>query len=274
MPKPDRRDVLRRFASGEVDVVTNCQVLTEGFDEPRVDCIIMARPTKSRLLYAQMVGRGTRLHEDKSDLLVVDVADNTRKHTLAGLHALFNLPERMDLQGKPALEMAARLRAVAERYPWVDVERIETPEDLELVAERIDLFRLDPPEEVEPYSSFTWCQAPDGAYRLGLPEREALSIRQNLLDRWEVVLHSPKLGDRELGVGIYDTLPEAVGIADEWVHRHRSGVVRVVDAYAGWRNRPATEAQLGTLRQKGVKVPQGLTRGQASWMIGMLMAKR
>jgi hypothetical protein len=310
MPRPDRREVLRRFAAGELDVVTNCQVLTEGFDEPRVDCIIMGRPTKSRLLYAQMVGRGTRLHPDKEDLVVVDVADNTDKHSLAGLHALFSLPAGLDLQGQPALEIGARLRAVGERYPWVDVERIETPGDLELVAERVDLFRLDPPEEVKPYTGFTWCQAPDGAYRLGLPERESLLVRQNLLDRWEVLLSSPLLegegkrspgergsregglgerspgerspgerspGERGLGgrtLGIYDKLWQALTRADDWVRRRRSKVVRVVDAHAGWRDKPATEAQLTTLGRRGIKVPRELTRGQASWMIGMLVARR
>ncbi len=273
MPRPDRREVLRRFSAGELDVVTNCQILTEGFDEPRVDCIIMGRPTKSRLLYAQMVGRGTRLHEDKSDLLVVDVADNSDKHSLAGLHALFKLPARLDLQGSPALAVAARLRATAERYPWVDVERIETPGDLELVAERVDLFHLDPPEEVQPYSDFTWCRAPDGAFRLGLPQQESLLVRQNLLDRWEVVLR-PAGPDREQGLGIHDTLGQALTRADAWVQRRRSDVVRVVDAHAGWRDRPATEAQLETLGRQGVKVPLELTRGQASWMIGMLMARR
>ncbi len=273
MPRPDRREVLRRFSAGELDVVTNCQILTEGFDEPRVDCIIMGRPTKSRLLYAQMVGRGTRLHEDKSDLLVVDVADNSDKHSLAGLHALFKLPARLDLQGQAALAVAARLRATAERYPWVDVERIETPGDLELVAERVDLFHLDPPEEVQPYSDFTWCRAPDGAFRLGLPQQESLLVRQNLLDRWEVVLR-PAGPDREQGLGIHDTLGQALTRADAWVQRRRSDVVRVVDAHAGWRDRPATEAQLETLGRQGVKVPLELTRGQASWMIGMLMARR
>ncbi len=233
----------------------------------------MARPTKSRLLYAQMVGRGTRLHRDKSDLLVVDVADNTNKHSLAGLHALFNLPERLDLQGEAALELAAWLRAVAERYPWVDVERIETPKDLELVAERIDLFHLDPPEEVLPYSDFTWCRAPDGAYRLGLPRRESLLVRQELLDRWEVVLLSPG-PHPEQRVGIVDTLGQALTRADSWVHRQRADVVKVVDVNAGWRDRPATEAQLETLGRQKVKVPDGLTWGQASWMIGMLMARR
>ena len=99
LSRDERRDTLARFSAGEIDVVTNCNLLTEGFDEPRVDCVIMARPTRSKLLYAQMVGRGTRLHSDKKDLTVIDVADNSRTHQLPGLHSLFNLPMNMNLSG-------------------------------------------------------------------------------------------------------------------------------------------------------------------------------
>ena len=69
LPKDERRAVLARFSVGEIHVLTNCNLLTEGFDEPHVDCVIMARPTRSKLLYAQMVGRGTRLHRDKTEAI-------------------------------------------------------------------------------------------------------------------------------------------------------------------------------------------------------------
>lgn len=59
-PRDKREMILARFASGETPVVCNCGVLTEGFDNPAVEIIVMARPTKSRALYAQMVGRSTR----------------------------------------------------------------------------------------------------------------------------------------------------------------------------------------------------------------------
>lgn len=58
--KPERANILERFSTGKTAVVVNCGVLTEGFDNPAVEVIIMARPTKSRSLYAQMVGRSTR----------------------------------------------------------------------------------------------------------------------------------------------------------------------------------------------------------------------
>ncbi len=96
MPREDRRIKLGQFSQGDIDVVTNCNVLTEGFDEPRVEGIIMARPTRSKLLYAQMVGRGTRRHPDKANREIIDIADNSKTHQLSGLNDLFNLPSRLD----------------------------------------------------------------------------------------------------------------------------------------------------------------------------------
>lgn len=273
MPRDARRETLSRLSSGAIEVVTNCAVLTEGFDEPRLDCIIMARPTQSRLLYAQMVGRGTRLHPEKSDLLVIDVADNTRKHTLVGLHSLFDLHDGLELRGANALEVATKLRAVAERYPWVDLEKIVSPDDLELVAERIDLFRFAPPDELEPHTRLSWCAAPGSGYRLGLPDREALVIRENMLDAWEIRFSSAKTEREERLLGTATDLPAAIRKAEAFVRRERGGALRMLDCFAGWREQPPSEAQLETLRRQRIPVPKGLTRGQASWMIGMLSSR-
>lgn len=274
MPKEERRSTLAQLSSGALEVVTNCNVLTEGFDEPRIDCVLMGRPTRSRLLYAQMVGRGTRLHPEKSDLLVIDVADNSRKHTLAGLHALFDLNPALDLQGSNALAIADRLRAIAERYPWVDTRKIKTPRDLEFVAERIDLFRFEPPDEVRPYTRLSWCASPGGGYRLGLPEREDVTIQQNLLDAWEVRFHSPKRRGEEVSLGTARELPEAIGTAEAFIQRERRAAIRLLDLSARWRHQPPSEAQRALLRRKGIPLPKELTRGQASWMIGLLPARR
>lgn len=73
MSKEDRTEALTHFADGTIKVLTNCNVLTEGFDEPSIQCVILARKTSSRALYEQMVGRGTRLHENKKDLKVVQL---------------------------------------------------------------------------------------------------------------------------------------------------------------------------------------------------------
>lgn len=80
MPIAKRDLVLRSFEAGQVQVLTNVGVLTEGWDSPAVDCILMCRPTKSPALYCQMVGRGLRPHRDKKDVLVLDLANNCSSH--------------------------------------------------------------------------------------------------------------------------------------------------------------------------------------------------
>jgi superfamily II DNA or RNA helicase len=66
----DRAEKLTRFKSGETQVLVNAQLLTEGFDEPSISCVICLRPTKIRSFYSQMVGRGTRIHPGKKNLLL------------------------------------------------------------------------------------------------------------------------------------------------------------------------------------------------------------
>ena len=107
-PPDERGETLAAFSSGRIQVLTNCMVLTEGYDEPAVDGIILARPTKSALLYTQMIGRGTRLHPGKTDVTVVDVVDNSSKHRLVTLPSLFGLAENFNLKGRTTSEVRAR----------------------------------------------------------------------------------------------------------------------------------------------------------------------
>ena len=80
---PDRADKLARFAAGEIRVLASCMVLCEGFDDPGVDCVLLCRPTASRVLFAQMIGRGLRLNPGKDDCIVLDFTDNAGRHRLA-----------------------------------------------------------------------------------------------------------------------------------------------------------------------------------------------
>lgn len=79
---PDRAAVLDAFAAGKYDVLCNSMLLTEGWDCPRVDCVVVLRPTKVRSLYSQMVGRGTRPSPGKKNLLLLDFLWMTDRHEL------------------------------------------------------------------------------------------------------------------------------------------------------------------------------------------------
>lgn len=92
-PLEVRRQLLADFSSGKLQVMVNCAVLTEGYDEPSVDCIVVARPTKSQGLYVQMVGRGTRRYPGKKDCLILDIVGATSDHRLVTAPTLFGLDD-------------------------------------------------------------------------------------------------------------------------------------------------------------------------------------
>jgi superfamily II DNA or RNA helicase len=78
----DRKEIQEEFARGDFDLLSNAMLLTEGYDCPSIDCVVCLRPTRSRALYSQMVGRGTRLHEGKDNLLLLDFLWMHEKHNL------------------------------------------------------------------------------------------------------------------------------------------------------------------------------------------------
>lgn len=110
----DRREKLARFAAGEFDVLSNAMLLTEGFDDPGIECVVSLRPTRSRSLYSQIVGRGTRLAPGKSNLLLLDFLWNHTRHALCRPAHLIATSE---------LEADAITALTEERPPKVDIER-------------------------------------------------------------------------------------------------------------------------------------------------------
>ncbi|NOY25334.1 MAG: DEAD/DEAH box helicase, partial [Oligoflexia bacterium] len=121
MKAPDRARTLADFRGGRLAVVTNVGVLTEGFDDPGVSCIAMARPTRSSGLYAQCVGRGTRLAPGKSDCVVLDFVDLSDL-SLRTLPTLAGLPPDLDLQGMELGQAEAGMTAIYQQFPGFEVE--------------------------------------------------------------------------------------------------------------------------------------------------------
>jgi DNA repair protein RadD len=79
-PKPERDAILQRLGSGDIDVVSNCMVLTEGWDMPDVGCCVLARPTRKMGLYRQMIGRVLRPAPGKPDAIVIDHSGAVHRH--------------------------------------------------------------------------------------------------------------------------------------------------------------------------------------------------
>ena len=90
----DRAEILEDFEKDRYNVLCHSMLLTEGWDCPSVDCVVVLRPTKVRALYSQMVGRGTRLHPGKEELLLLDFLWHTERHELCRpAHLICETPE-------------------------------------------------------------------------------------------------------------------------------------------------------------------------------------
>lgn len=124
----DRSEVLKDFENDRYNVLCNSMLLTEGWDCPSVDCIVVLRPTKVRSLYSQMVGRGTRLSPGKKELLLLDFLWHTERHELCHPASLICENEEV------AKKMTENLEKMA-GCP-VDLEEAEEKASNDVIAQR------------------------------------------------------------------------------------------------------------------------------------------
>lgn len=125
---PDRSQILKDFDAGKYQVLCNSMLLTEGWDCPSVDCIIVLRPTKVRSLYSQMVGRGTRLYPGKDHLLLLDFLWHTERHELCHPASLICDNDKVAQQMTQNLERDAGMA--------IDIEAAEKQASEDVVAQR------------------------------------------------------------------------------------------------------------------------------------------
>ena len=124
----NRAEILEDYASGKYNVLCNSMLLTEGWDCPDVDCIVVLRPTKVRSLYCQMVGRGTRLAPGKDHLLLLDFLWHTERHELCHPAHLICESEEVAQKMTENLEKDAGCP--------IDIEEAEKTASEDVVAQR------------------------------------------------------------------------------------------------------------------------------------------
>jgi len=168
-----RREMLARFQAApmtENTVITNCGVLTEGFDCPNIRQVILARPTTSPILYLQMLGRGTRKAPGKDSVIVVDIVDNCKKKSLCScLKTVFEL--------RPDIEIEGDVLSQLEQAPKAQPKESTEQEKLEMALANL-LF--DMPEEIE-RSALAWCSPTQQVYTCQITPTSYLKIEDSLM---------------------------------------------------------------------------------------------
>lgn len=233
-PLDERRATLAAYSRGDLDVIANVGVLSEGYDEPRTDCIVVARPTKSRALYAQIIGRGCRKHPDKTDCLILDVVGATGAHSLVTIPSLFGVEdqERVWTGGVSLVEQ-------------VEHEEQQAIASGRLLAEEVELFA-----QLRVGAAWVATHSPGAPRRyvcsLG-PDRPIVELRQlDAGDRYEATLLPPRAQQAApvapLVLVTDVTLETAQGVGEDFARKH--GIGALVDPEAPWRKRRPTAKQL------------------------------
>ena len=274
----ERKPVYEAFRTGQLDVMVTVMVLSEGADFPMCDAVIMARPTRSRILYSQMVGRALRLFEGKSDALVLDLSGSVRQMKLIHLSELVNglgIDTRdVDEDGEEVIcpDCGENLGACtcepeepAERR--VSVKR-EGPVDMVTV----DLLHDD---------DTLWLETPAGVPFVSLSDGWLVFVWPKGSDResgeWAVGnINTRKKGGGWMETGVsgdelYYPLATALRKAQEWV---LDSGFQLPSKFASWRtrNQAPSELQSGLARRLHIPAYEGMTKGRLSDEISIAFA--
>jgi superfamily II DNA or RNA helicase len=271
----ERAAILKRLKTGETQWVTNCAVLTEGFDEPSISCVLVGRPTKFHGLYVQMVGRGTRRSPGKENLLVLDVVGASTRHDLISLVDLgleleekgkrkdgLAEPKACPSCGAAPCEVPEHRCALCRRYlPAADVSDGETRHENCRAgkARKVDMFGE---------SRLRWLQVP-GGFCIGAGP-EVVVMVPNGIDAWKLASYRP--GRVEV---LHEALPPdwAMGIGED----RAKAFGKLAERKADWLRRPASDLQKGRLVREGLpesKLGAVKTQGEASDLLTRIQGRR
>lgn len=245
----NRGEIIRSFTAGKIPCIVNCMVFTEGTDIPRVETVIIARPTQSEALYAQMVGRGLRLYPGKEKLTLIDCVGVTGKASLCTAPSLLGIdmdgvPKRKadDIQGD-LFELPVKISAASDcPESWV---------------RNVEVVQLWAKEQSYQTHNVNWFKMPDG------------SMVCSLLDRKKIIIPCPDALGMVNGVPMQEMLDRAYQMLQDQYGDQR--YLWDLDSVCRWGKQPATESQLKIIQRRcrGFDT-DGLTKGQASQILNRL----
>ena len=250
----NRADIIQAFTTGEIPCIVNCMVFTEGTDIPRVETVIVARPTQSEALYAQMVGRGLRLYPGKDKLILVDCVGVTGKASLCTAPSLLGL----DMTNVPARK-AQEIQGDLFDLPMKITSASDTPESWIKNIRIVDLWAQEQRYNTHDINFF---KMPDGSLVCSLADSQSLMIPC-----------PDALGKVHLRDGSVVGMQEAIDrgytrlIRDHNECRHLWDLEMV----RRWGRAPATAKQLEIIQKRCTGFDTtGLSKGDASQILNRL----
>lgn len=280
----ERHELVRAFREGEFPVLVNCEILTEGTDIPTVDCIVVARPTRSRNLFSQMIGRGLRNAPGKSDCRVIDFVDN-----LSNVQGLVSAPTLFGLEIDDGSEVddetveSLKDRAAADAA----TKQMSASPDVDAISytDNDDPFSLEdaPVSQVRRQTSrLSWIACGDDKYVLEsmgygyfsiVKQNTMWAVRHAMMLPAEVRSKSPYSALRVYGRT--DDLGQAITMGDRLAERLvPKTILPQLFKWAAWRKRPATHGQRELLRKMGFEDDDNVAKMTAGKVAALLTAMK
>ncbi len=253
---PNRSAIVEAFTRGEIPCIVNCMVFTEGTDIPRVETVIIARPTQSESLYVQMVGRGLRPYPGKQHLNLIDCVGVTGKASLCTAPSLMGI----DLSNIPVRKQS-ELEGLLFELPEKAVLASDCPESWVRNVQLVDLWAQ---EQKYVTHGVNYFKMPDGRLVCSLPEKKRIVIPcQDELGRVRL--------DGEI-VSMQTALDRAFRYLCENCEDAR--YIWDLEMAKRWGRKPASEKQVQLIsrRLKGFDA-EGLTKLEASQILNRIMMK-
>ena len=293
-PKAERSARLDAFRQGQFPVLLNCGVFTEGTDIPNIDCVLIARPTKSRNLLVQMIGRGMRLHHEKENCHIIDMVASLETGivttpTLFGLDPA-ELVEEAKVEDMKEMQKLREEEVIRrQNLESINAYSTEVPRRSVTFTDYDSVFDLiaDTSEDlhIRAMSPHAWVCVAQDKYILANPsgsylriEKDAESSTKRYIVTETVVLRpsasrpfkAPFMKPRRIAGGL--TFADTLHAADTFARSKYP--FQFIARSQPWRNRPATESQimfLNKLRPKDDQLtPEDVTKGNAGDMITKL----
>ncbi|KAL1972728.1 hypothetical protein VTN31DRAFT_7142 [Thermomyces dupontii] len=285
-PAQVRNEQLQAFKNREYPVLLNCGLFTEGTDIPNVDCVVLARPTRSKSLLIQMIGRGLRLYPGKKDCHIIDMVATLRTGVIS-TPTLFGLDPDEALTKARVQDLEARRDNPPPAAPESssDASAAVEEDSISLTFTKYDsifdlLMDSRSDQHIRSISRYAWVRVDDHRYVLA-GKAGWITIERDATEQLFIVrsVHTieEQDGDRSFRtrprvIARAPDLEHAVRAADTFASRHFGE--RAVGLWQAWRRAPATPAQLQLLNKRKLRpqeIKEGeLTRGQANDIITKL----
>jgi hypothetical protein len=253
----NRASIIADFTAGKIPCLVNCMVFTEGTDIPRVETVIIARPTQSDSLYSQMVGRGLRLYPGKDKLTLIDCVGVTGKASLCTAPSLLGI----DIDSVPERKKS-ELQGDLFELPQRALSASDCPESWIKNIEIVDLWAKEQKYQTH---DVNWFKMPDGSMVCSLPADKLTLTPQDAVGQCSIICNGTQSQMMPMQTALDACFAWLMG------QRAKDRAIWDTNITKSWGRAPASAGQLKYIsrRCKGFDTSK-LTKGQASQILNRI----